>query len=84
MKYSGTQLSDAVSTWGGTRNDDDLIIAADPSDRAGFHAFVLSQTPAVNEVRAPLAAWQSLTGLLLVVIFTTAIRPAKPVFSEPD
>jgi hypothetical protein len=79
VKYSGTQLSDAVSTWGGTTSSDNLIIAADPSDdTADDSTFALSQTPIVSEVRAPLAAWQSLTGLI-VVIFITLIRPPKPV-----
>jgi hypothetical protein len=80
VKYSGTQLSNVVSTWGGTSSDD-LIIAADPSDNTAYaydSAFALSQAPIVSEVRAPLAAWQSLTGLI-VVIFITLIRPPKPV-----
>jgi len=79
VKYSGTQLSNAVSTWGGSSNDDDLVIATDPSTGPDFTTFILSQSPIVNEVRAPLAAWQSLTGLLLVAIFTVAIRPTRPV-----
>jgi len=79
VKYSGTQLSEAVSTWGGTAGSDDLLITADPSESGSDDSnLVLSQTPVVSEVRAPLAAWQSLTGLLFV-IFITLIRPPKPV-----
>ncbi len=79
VKYSGTQLHGAVSKWGGTTNSDDLITAADPFDDTTDNlTFAMNQTPLVSEVRAPLAAWQSLTGLIFV-IFITLIRPPKPV-----
>jgi hypothetical protein len=78
VKYTGTQLSDTVSTWGGTTSNDELLVTAEPSDNlANASTFVLGQTPIINEVHAPLAAWQSLTGLMFV-IFITLIRPAKP------
>jgi len=77
VKYSGTQLHGAVSKWGGT--NDDLITAVDPfDDSADNLTFAMNQTPLVSEVRAPLAGWQSLTGLIFV-IFITLIRPPKPV-----
>jgi hypothetical protein len=79
VRYSGTQLNGAVSTWGAVTNNDELLIATDPSDDTADYStsFLLNQTPIVGEVRAPLAVWQSLTGLLFV-IFITTIRPAKP------
>lgn len=78
VKYTGSQLSDAVSTWGGSTSNDELQITADPSANIEDPAtFALNQTPIINEVRAPLAAWQSLTGLMFV-IFITLIRPPKP------
>jgi len=78
VKYSGTQLAGAVANWGGSSTDE-LTIIADPSDTTTDEStLVLGQTPTINEVRAPLAAWQSLTGLMFV-IFITIVRPPKPV-----
>jgi hypothetical protein len=79
VKYTGSQLNDAVSSWGGTTSTDQLVISAEPSTSSAVEStFVLDQAPTVNEVRAPLAVWQSLTGLVFV-IFITMIRPPKPV-----
>jgi hypothetical protein len=79
VKYTGTQLNDAVSTWGGTTSTDQLVISTDPSTNSAVEStFVLDQAPTVNEVRAPLAVWQSLTGLAFV-IFITMLRPPKPI-----
>jgi hypothetical protein len=78
VKYAGTQLSGVVSTWRGTTASDDLLIAADPSTSTADASFALMQAPVISEVRSPLAAWQSLAGLLFVILITV-IRPPKPI-----
>jgi hypothetical protein len=82
VEYSGSQPSGATSDWGSSTNpDDDLLVSVDPStgsDGNAYPDFTLQQSPqgVVSEVvNAPLAAWQSLAGLLVVVVLT--FRPPK-------
>jgi len=76
VKFTDTQLSDAVSNWGSTTCMDDLAID-DSTEGAPTNSVLSSPAPDLDEVRAPLAVWQSLTGLMFVVLITL-IRPTRP------
>jgi hypothetical protein len=77
LVYGGQQQAGATATWGGTTSTDDLLISSAPAANLPLTAFTLNESTTVSEVRAPLAAWQSLSGLLLVIVITAA-RPPHP------
>jgi len=80
VKFSASQLG-AASDWGSDNWGDDLPASVDPStaaDNSSYADLTLQQSPqaVVSEVvNSPLAAWQTLTGLLAVIVLT--IRPPK-------
>jgi hypothetical protein len=80
VKFSGSQLG-AASDSGSDNWGDDPPASADPSTAADLSSYAdltLQQSPqaVVSEVvTSPLAAWQTLTGLLAVIVLT--IRPPK-------
>jgi len=79
VKLTGTQLSDAVSNWDSTTGMDNLVIDDSPANAANDSVLSIP-APDLDEVRAPLAVWQSLTGLMFVVLITL-IRPTRPTTS---
>jgi hypothetical protein len=77
VKYSGSQLG-AASDWGGDNWGDDSLVWADPStasDSSSYADLTLQQSPEGIVVNSPLAVWQSLAGLLAVMVLT--LRPSK-------
>ncbi len=76
VKYSGIQPSGTASDWGSNNVEDDLLVSADssttPNDSSYPHAALLqSPEDAYNDiVSGPLAAWQSLAGLITVALLT--------------
>jgi hypothetical protein len=76
VKFTGTEAGNAISNWDNTTAMDDLVID-DPAAGTPNDSMLFSPAPELDEVRAPLAVWQSLTGLMFVILFTL-IRPTRP------
>ena len=56
VKYTGTQLSDTVSTWGGTTSNDELLVTAEPSDNVADASTFAPGSDADNQ-RSPSRPW---------------------------
>jgi hypothetical protein len=76
VKYSGSQLNDALLTWNGHDVGPDALATPSADEKAKTRRFVASQpfNALVNEVPLPISAWQIIVGILAVV----AIKLPRP------
>jgi hypothetical protein len=80
VKYSGSELNNALLTWNGNEMGQDSLTASATEKKTETLRRATAEpfSSLVNEVPLPLSAWQILTGLLIVGIFSRRTPTPAP------